>query len=1059
MQPIGGWLYLGAALEVDGQAERTGTMRIAWLSIMGILLVARGALCAEGPVAEPQLGRDVVPVIKARCIKCHGPAKREGKLDLSTPGGIARGGENGVAIVPGDAAASLMWQRIADDEMPPDEPLAADERAVLQRWILARAPGLPAAGDPAAGDHWAFRPLVHPPLPDVASPSRARTSVDRFVLAALEGQGLTLNGEADRATLVRRVSFDLTGLPPTPDEIATFVADTATDAYQRIVERYLASPHYGERWGKYWLDAGGYADSNGYFNADTDRPLAYRYRDYVVRSLNEDKPFDRFVQEQLAGDELAGFVPGQDATPEIITLLEATHFLRNGQDGTGESDGNPDEVRVDRYSALESTVQIVASSLLGLTVQCAKCHDHKFEPISQRDYYRLQSVFYPAFNVQDWLKPNERVVHANLPGEVARWEARGQKIDAEFARLKADFATWYRANRPPSAVLFRDDFDGDGPPLADNWSNTAPGDDTPGGAQPVQLDSDQAPGALRRAGTLQILESGGKGDRWLSTRLAFDWTPDGPGQWIQATFDLVDNKSLAGRGPAERIAYFIALHDFDGNGPVAGGNVLIDGNPAGGAAVHVAYPHAAKSVGNLGQARYEPGHNFGVRVTHVGDDKFRLEHLVDGIPDEKSLELKGSDLPDGGFGFEYCCGRSFVVDNVVVEHNAEGSASEESLKRAADALRAAQKQLAADLQAREAARGERPGKIAWVTDRSENPPDTFLLTRGNYAAPAEKVQPAPLGALNPTGEQSAALIIKTPFPGAKSTGRRLAWARWLTQAESRAAALLARVQVNRIWQHHFGAGLVATIDNLGISGASPSHAELLDYLAGQFVRDGWSQKALHRLLVNSAVYRQTSAVEPRAFARDPDNRLLWRYRLQRLDAEAMRDAMLAVGDQLDRAFAGPYVPTTRDDGGEVSVKQGAAGANRRAIYLQQRRTQTLSLLNLFDAPSMVYNCVERPVSTMPLQSLSLLNSEFVVARATELAARLAREAGAESPARVDRAFLLTLGRQPTQAETQTALEFVHSQREHYAARADGDHMAWVDFCQMLLASNAFLYLE
>ena len=313
----------------------------------------------------------------------------------------------------------------------------------------------------------------------MADPSRARTAVDRFVLSVLEGQGLTLNGEADRATLVRRVSFDLTGLPPTPDEIATFVADTTPDAYQRMVEAYLASPHYGERWGKYWLDAGGYADSNGYFNADTDRPLAYRYRDYVVRSFNEDKPFDRFVQEQLAGDELAGFVPGQDATPEIITLLEATHFLRNGQDGTGESDGNPDEVRVDRYSALESTVQIVASSLLGLTVQCAKCHDHKFEPISQRDYYQLQSVFYPAFNVQDWLKPNERVVHANLPGEVARWEAHGQKIDAEIARLKADFAAWYRANRPPGAVLFRDDFDANGPPLADNWSNTAPGDDAP----------------------------------------------------------------------------------------------------------------------------------------------------------------------------------------------------------------------------------------------------------------------------------------------------------------------------------------------------------------------------------------------------------------------------------------------------------------------------------------------------------------------------------------------------------------------------------------------------
>ncbi len=221
-----------------------------------------------------------------------------------------------------------------------------------------------------------------------------------------------------------------------------------------MVERYLASPHYGERWGKYWLDAAGYADSNGYFNADTDRPLAYRYRDYVVRSFNEDKPFDRFVVEQLAGDELSGFSPGQEATPEIISLLEATHYLRNGQDGSGESDGNAEEVRVDRYFALESTTQIVASSLLGLTMQCAKCHDHKFEPISQRDYYRLQSVFYPAFDINNWLKPNERFVYAHLPGELARWEDLDRRTTAEISALKGEFATWTRDHPLPSRTLF-----------------------------------------------------------------------------------------------------------------------------------------------------------------------------------------------------------------------------------------------------------------------------------------------------------------------------------------------------------------------------------------------------------------------------------------------------------------------------------------------------------------------------------------------------------------------------------------------------------------------------
>src|SRR6516225_10070902 len=273
-------------------------------------------------------------------------------------------------------------------------------------------PRLAPAADPPADDrdHWAFRPPVSPAPPAVRHPERARTALDRFVLAALEARSLSLAPEADRATLVRRVSFDLTGLPPAPADVSAFLADSSPDAYERMVERYLASPHYGERWGKYWLDAAGYADSNGYFSADSDRPLAWKYRDYVIRSLNADKPYDRYVREQLAGDELAGYRPDGDVTPEMVELLTATHFLRNAPDGTGESDGNPDELRVDRYSVLEGTAQVLGSSLFGLTIQCARCHDHKFEPITQKEYYRLQAVLFPAFDVDHWIKPNERIV-------------------------------------------------------------------------------------------------------------------------------------------------------------------------------------------------------------------------------------------------------------------------------------------------------------------------------------------------------------------------------------------------------------------------------------------------------------------------------------------------------------------------------------------------------------------------------------------------------------------------------------------------------------------------
>ena len=248
-------------------------------------------------------------------------------------------------------------------------------------------------------DHWAFAPAVRPEEPPtIRNARRVRNAVDRFILAKLEENGLEFGTEADRPTLVRRVSFDLTGLPPTPEDVDRFTADPAPDAYERMVDCYLASPHYGERWGKYWLDAAGYTDSNGYFNADSDRPLAYRYRDYVIRAWNDDKPLDRFVQEQLAGDELAGFRRGAAATPEVIDQLVATHFLRNAPDGSGESDGNDDEVRADRYAVLEGTTQILGASLLGMTFQCARCHDHKFEPISQQDYYRIYSILWPAYD-------------------------------------------------------------------------------------------------------------------------------------------------------------------------------------------------------------------------------------------------------------------------------------------------------------------------------------------------------------------------------------------------------------------------------------------------------------------------------------------------------------------------------------------------------------------------------------------------------------------------------------------------------------------------------------
>ena len=1019
---------------------------------------ANGSGGDQAAVRTPSLDDDILPLLKRRCVKCHGPAKQEGGLRLSTSPLLARGGESGPIVVPGDVTSSLLWQRIDDDEMPPDDPLPPAEKELLRRWIAGGANGLPEAS-PAddLARHWAFERLVRPSLPAVIDETRVQTTVDRFTIARLEAAGLALNSQADRRTLIRRVAYDVTGLPPTPAEIQRFVDDTSPDAYAQMVDRYLASPHYGQRWGKHWLDAAGYADSNGYFSADTDRPLAYRYRDYVVRSINADKPFDRFVVEQLAGDELSRFAPGNDASAETISLLEATHYLRNGQDGTGESDGNPDEVRIDRYFVLESTMQIVASSLLGLTLQCAKCHDHKFEAITQRDYYQLQSVFYPALNVEDWTKPNDRHLHASLPGELRHWEQQRDEIERDLQTARETLAAWRRDNPLPRLLLFHDDFQQNGPPLADQWSNTAPTDDAPGGVPPVMVEAAMAPSAQRRDEALAIVESGGSGDRWLSTRQSFDWTPDAEGDWIQATFDLVDDKVDSDGPAAARIAYFVALHDFDDSTAVTGGNLLVDGNPAGGANLHLDYPGSdARILGTLGGEPYVPGRNYGVRITNVGEGKYRLEHVVDRAIDGEPIELTADDLPDGGFGFEYCCGRSFVVDNVTVEQSPTNEDDKRRATQLADQYEAMKKELLGGPTVRQKRLGPRPGKIACVFERSADAPDVFLLARGNYGSPTERVEPAPLAALAELGES---LAVEPITGGAQSSGRRLAWARWVTRPGSRASALLARVQVNRIWQNYLGTGIVATSDNLGASGAAPSHPALLEHLAWQFVAGGWRAKALHREILLSATYRQSSMVSDEARRIDPDNRLVSRFGVRRLDGEALRDAMLAVSGSLDRRFGGPYVPTQRDAAGAIIVAADQDGADRRSLYLQQRRTQTLSFLGVFDSPSIVFNCVKRPTSTVPLQSLSLLNSRFLVEQAAGFAERILRDEPDDQQRRIRRAFVLATAREPTPPELSAAEQFLVTQCELYAGADDAQRKTWSDLCQMILASSAFLYVE
>ncbi len=682
--------------------------------------------------------------------------------------------------------------------------------------------------------HWAFRPPVRPAMPTVRHSELVRTPVDRFIESALEARSLSLAPPADRAALIRRVSFDLTGLPPMPAEIDAFLADPSPDAYEHMVEHYLASPHYGERWGKYWLDSAGYADSNGYFNADTDRPFAYKYRDYVIRSFNADKPYDQFVREQLAGDEMAGYEPGGDVTPAMTELLAATHFLRNAPDGTGESDGNPDEVRTDRLTVLEGTLQITMNCLLGVTIQCARCHEHKFEPITHREYYALQAIFFPAYNPDRWKKPNERVVAVASRAVREEHKRRTEQIDREVKALRGELA---------------------------------------------------------------------EAAKKLKTR------PD---------LQKLNDDELAKRFPA-----FAAQREET----------------------------------------------------------------------KKKVAVREKDRPP-------------------------------PLEQ-----------------------------LAVFVETDPNPPPHHVMKRGQHNAPGAEVGPGvPAAFCTATNVYR----LEPRPPGRVSSGRRTAFAKWVTAPEN---PLFARVMVNRIWQHHFGTGLVSTPDNLGRSGARPTHPELLDYLATEFVRGGWSVKALHRLILTSAVYRQSSDFRAEAAAVDPDNRLLGRYPLRRLDAESLRDAMLSASGELDRRAGGPYVPSQRTAEGTVEVAEGHDGARRRSVYLQQRRTQVVTLLQLFDAPSIVGSCGTRTTSTVPLQSLALLNSEFARLRARAFARRLEREAGPDAGRRLALAFRLACGRGPTAEEAAAAARFLAAQAKVYAGQKDGAERTWADLCQMVLASNAFLYVD
>ncbi|HEX7450433.1 MAG TPA: PSD1 and planctomycete cytochrome C domain-containing protein [Pirellulales bacterium] len=961
---------------------------LAWLALVA-------SPPAHGADAAVTFERDVRPIFKTHCFQCHGEdGQRKGGLDLRLKRLTEQGGDSGPAIVSSKPDESLLIERLRSGEMPPiDKKPTAEQLDTIVRWIAAGAPT--ARPEPAElgeaplfteeeRSFWAFQSVRRPKAPTVAHAELVSTPVDALLLATLEAKGLSFSPEADRPTLLRRAYFDLLGLPPPPEAIEAFVADASPDAWPRLIERLLASPHYGERWGRHWLDVAGYADSEGYTDEDTPRSSAFRFRDYVIRSFNADKPFDGFIQEQLAGDEMIA-PPYKNLSPEAIEKLTATGFLRMSPDGTAASGVDQS---VARNQVVADTLQIVCTSLLGMTVHCAQCHDHRYDPIPQADYYRLRAIFEPAIDWKQWRAPPARRV--SLYTDADREAAA--KIQAEAAAVDAQ---------------------------------------------------------RQQKGQEYI-------DRTLEEELL-----------------LVPPE----RRDALRIAYKTAAKERTSEQQ----SLLNE------------YPSVANiSLGSL----YLYDERRDAKARQIDAERKQKEARF--IAETKSRELAkaaeqeraaieaavaadaGARTPEQVALLEKHAG-VLVTAATLEQFNPEAAAELARVAKAAAELRAtkavADLKRFSDQAAQIRSRIPPEGFLRALTEMPGQASPTFVFYRGDIQQPKQQVPPGDLTVL----AGATSVEIAPDDPALPTTGRRLAFARHLTDGGH---PLVARVIANRVWLHHFGRGLVGAPGDFGVLGERPTHPELLDWLADELVARGWSLKVLHRAILLSTAYRQSSRRDARREALDPDNRLYARMSVRRLESEAVRDAILSLsGDRQDGMF-GPPVPVMEDDVGQIVIgrenldgeRKPAAAVSlggdeyRRSVYVQVRRSRPLSILETFDAPVMSPNCESRDFSTAASQSLVFMNSALVTEAAGRFAARLERDAGDDRRAQLARGWLLAFGRPASDDQLTAAEQFVDRQVEvlqkqpplnHSGAPQPQvlRHQALATFCQALLSANAFLYVD
>ncbi len=972
-----------------------------------------------------EFDRKIAPLLAAHCLDCHRNPDAKGNLVLDRRDGPLVGGDSGPAIVPGDPDASLLWQRLSADEMPPQKPLTAEEKDFVRQWIESGAGWGSEPIDPwshssqrhAGYDWWSLVPIADVAPPQLDHATWGAHPIDAFVFSKLANAGLQPSPPADRRTLIRRLSFDLLGLPPAPERVEDFVADTRPDAYELLVEEFLASPHFGERWARHWLDVARYGESQG-FERDRLRPHAWLYRDWVIQALNDDLPFDEFARQQIAGDVIR---------PDDPRAVIATGFLVAGPwDEVGQMQQSLAMRAVVRQDELEDVISTTCQAFVGLTVQCARCHDHKFDPIRQTDYYRVSAAF-------SALRHGDRELPiANPADDNARYADQLGALEHKLAQLE----------QPARQAILSAELSGGQVslprPLAE-WDFGTP-DGGSEAAATLELLSDakldrgklvltgghatSAPNAAAlgektlaafvRLGTLDQAGGGVISVQTLDGS-RFDSIVYGErksGVWQAGSENHVRTMDLRVEPEQEAADRFILLVAvYETNGKIS---IYRDGEPLG-------EPYFAGSL-----AKFEPGNwhvTIGLRHSPADDKR-----LLRGTLDWAAVYSSALDAND--------------VRALARQVGVRGPTDDEILAHLDAAARQARGHLVFQIsQLRSRLRLGEGGK-AYVANPQE-PSPTHLLIRGNPQQPAE---PVTAGAVPAVAQGRLSADFSLPAEAADADCRTKL-AAWMTSGEN---PLFSRVIVNRLWHYHFGVGIVDTPNDFGFNGSRPTHPELLDWLAGQLIDSGYSLKALHRLIVTSQTYRQASTANANGQSIDAGNRLLWRKSPLRLDAEELRDAMLFVSGRLNLTMGGPGFRDFRtfhfNSQFYEPIDPNDYGSQRRTIYRMLIRSGTNRLLDVFDCPDPSTTAPRRAVTITPLQALALMNHTVVLRCARDFAARVDQSPGLDDSSRATAAYRLALGRLPTEDELAEAAGFI----QQHGLPA---------FCRVLYNTNEFLQID